>query len=56
MPTFRTRRYLIALLWHWTIPFFLGVATGGVLLAIQLVQTLPEIEQVLTNSIAAACN
>tara|TARA_X000001388_G_scaffold4076_2_gene2829 strand:- start:10928 stop:11233 length:306 start_codon:yes stop_codon:yes gene_type:complete len=40
---FRTARYLLALLWHWSIPFLLGctaaavVTTQGVLSSVQLI-------------------
>lgn len=56
MPTFRTRRYMVALLWHWSAPFALGLAAGSLAMAIQLVETLPELEQTLSSSISSACN
>lgn len=49
------RRYFVALLWHWTLPFMFGVITAAVLLMWQLVGVFPEIEQAFEQAISAHC-
>jgi hypothetical protein len=59
---FRTARYLVALLWHWSIPFLLGcaaaavVTTQGVLSSVQLIdQSLDgALQRVVSSCITAA--
>jgi len=59
---FRTARYLVALLWHWSIPFLLGglaaalVTTQGVLSSVQLIdQSLDgAIQRVVASCTTAA--
>ncbi|WP_312341166.1 hypothetical protein [Stutzerimonas nitrititolerans] len=49
------RRYFVALLWHWTLPFMFGVITAAVVLMWQLVGVFPEIEQAFEQAISAHC-
>ena len=49
-------RYFVALLWHWSIPFCIGVVTAYLCATVQLSVTLPEVEQMFTRSVQAACN
>lgn len=49
-------RYFVALLWHWSIPFFLGVAAASVSVLTAETEALVEIEQVFTRSIQTACS
>lgn len=49
-------RYFVALLWHWSIPFFLGVAAASLSVVTAETQVLIELEQVFTRSIQAACS
>ena len=49
-------RYFVALLWHWSIPFLLGLSVGGLWFAVALTETLPEFERSFTRSIEAACS
>lgn len=50
-----SRRYLVSLLWHWSIPFVLGVCVGGSLLVFQLVAVGPEMEAAFEAAIGSYC-
>lgn len=39
-----TRRYLLALLWHWAPPAFIGFAVGSVLATLQIVEVLRSVD------------
>ncbi|CAD2251275.1 hypothetical protein PSEUDT2_02515 [Stutzerimonas stutzeri] len=49
------RRYLIVLLWHWSIPFVLGVCVGAALLFFQLAAVGPELEAAFETAIGSYC-
>lgn len=49
-------RYFVALLWHWSIPFFLGAIAASVAQLSVLTETIPDIEQAFTRSIESACS
>jgi len=42
---FRTARYLVALLWHWSVPFMLGAVTASLVAAQGILSTVELIDQ-----------
>jgi len=48
-------RYAFTLLWHWPVPFVLGVCVGGSLLVLQLVAIGPLIEASFETAIGSYC-
>tara|TARA_Y100000748_G_scaffold253282_1_gene218893 strand:- start:7288 stop:7590 length:303 start_codon:yes stop_codon:yes gene_type:complete len=42
---FRTARYLLALLWHWSVPFMLGAVTASVVASQGILATVELIDQ-----------
>ncbi|WP_417663033.1 hypothetical protein [Pseudomonas sp.] len=51
---FRTARYLVELLWHWTIPFTLGCVAAALVSLIGVEQGLNEFSGALDESIYKA--
>ncbi|WP_172399850.1 hypothetical protein [Stutzerimonas stutzeri] len=49
------RRYLVALLWHWSIPFVLGVCVSAAFLAFQLLAVGPEMQASFEAAIGSYC-
>lgn len=49
------RRYLVALLWHWSIPFLLGVCAGCAFLVFQMAALGPELEAAFEAAIGSYC-
>lgn len=50
MTSFRTRRYLVALLWAWLIPFTLGFVASSVTFGLSLIEVLQQVDQIFTAS------
>lgn len=56
---FRTARYLVALLWHWSVPFMLGAVTSAVMAAQGIQATVEMVNQAFDSSlqrIVASCS
>ncbi|ARU87332.1 hypothetical protein [Pseudomonas sp. M30-35] len=51
---FRTARYLVALLWHWSIPFVLGCLAASVVSLMGIQQGLMQVTDVLDEAIQQA--
>ncbi|WAD26799.1 hypothetical protein OS670_00240 [Pseudomonadaceae bacterium T75] len=49
------RRYFVALLWHWSIPFVFGAIVAFLAMSWQMVELLPGIEQAFEHAISAHC-
>jgi len=48
-------RYLVALLWHWSIPFVLGGVFAYLVMAWQFTVLAPEIESAFEAAVGAYC-
>ena len=56
---FRTARYLVALLWHWSVPFMLGAVTASLVSAQGILSTVEMIDQSLDGAlqrVVASCS
>lgn len=51
----RVSRYLVQLLWHWTLPFMFGAITASVVLTLQLVGFSLEFERVFEQALIGYC-
>lgn len=51
---FRTARYLVALLWHWSIPFVFGCLAASVVSLMGIQQGLMQVTDVLDEAIQQA--
>ncbi len=51
---FRTARYLVALLWHWSIPFVFGCLAASVVSILGIQQGLMQVTDVLDEAIQQA--
>lgn len=49
------RRYLVALLWHWSTPFVLGGVFAYVVMAWQFSVMAPDIERAFEVAISSYC-
>lgn len=48
-------RYLVALLWHWSIPFVLGGVFAYFVMVWQFTVLVPEIESAFETAVGAYC-
>ncbi|WP_353389562.1 hypothetical protein [Halopseudomonas sabulinigri] len=47
---FRVKRYLVALLWHWTFPFMIGAVTASIVSASGILHAVDSVGQALDAS------
>lgn len=52
--TFRPR-YLVALLWHWSFPFVMGMCAAWLLWGWQVVELAPLLEESFANAAREVC-
>lgn len=53
MTTFRIRRYLIALLWSWSMPFLIGASLGGLYISHAHIEILEANDDLFLRSFEA---